>query len=60
MIPTITFLSEPPRRFPVVYYNRSFTVNGVSVVATITNLTAAFLEDLGDELDDDTLARGLQ
>jgi hypothetical protein len=29
-----------------VYYRRAFTVQGVPVIASVTNLTAAFLDDL--------------
>ncbi len=46
MTRALLFRSEPPRRFPVVFYNRSMTVEGVTVIATVTNLTAAFLEEL--------------
>jgi len=53
MTQALLFPSEPPRRFPVVHYRRSFTVGGVPVIAAVTNLTAAFLEELWD--DDDTV-----
>ena len=48
--PMLSFPSEPPQRFPVVHYRRSLTVQGIMVIAAVTNLTAAFVEQL---LDDD-------
>lgn len=59
MLPPLTSPSEPPRHYPVVHYRRTFTVNGVPVIATVTNLTAAFLEQLGDQLADGPLAHGV-
>jgi hypothetical protein len=51
-----TLPSEPPQRFPVVHYNRTFTVQGIPVFAAVTNLTAAFLEQLFDDEDDAVIA----
>jgi hypothetical protein len=55
MSPTLLFPSEPPRHFPVVHYRRALVVQGVPVIAAVTNLTAAFLQDLFDD-DDDAVA----
>jgi len=37
---------KPPYQ-PVIHYRRAFVVEGVPVHAAVTNLTAAFLDDLG-------------
>ncbi len=49
MTPVLPFPSEPPQRFPVIYYKQALVVDGVSVCAVVTNLTAAFLDELGDD-----------
>ncbi len=40
---------HPPYQ-PIIHYRRSFVVDGVPVYAVVTNLTASFLDDLGDDL----------
>lgn len=62
MTRALLFPNNPPSRFPIVYYNRSFSGGGVPVIATVANLTAPFPEELrrfGDE-DDGPLAHGVQ
>lgn len=44
MMPTLASPSDRP--YPVVYYTRRLVVNGQPVRATVTNLTADFLERL--------------
>jgi hypothetical protein len=39
--------SKQPKYQPVIHYRRAFVVEGVPVHAAVTNLTAAFLDDLG-------------
>jgi hypothetical protein len=36
-----------PQHRPEIHYRQSFSVNGTPVFAAVTNLTAAFLDDLG-------------
>jgi len=56
MIPLATLSSEPLQRFPVVHYHRMLTVQGIPVFAAVTNLTAAFLEQLySDPEERDTI-----
>ncbi len=52
MIPLATLPSEAPR-LPVVRYCRDLVVAGQPVHACVINLTAAFLEQLYSDPDDD-------
>jgi hypothetical protein len=44
--PTLLFPGGPPCCFPVMHYRRAFMVNGVPVIAAVTSLTAAFLQQI--------------
>jgi len=51
-MPVLTLPSNPPR-LPVVRYCRDMIVAGQPVHACVINLTAAFLEQLYSDPDDD-------
>ena len=40
----------PAKHQPTIHYRQIVVVNGVPVHAAVTNLCAAFFDDLGDDL----------
>ena len=48
-LPTTQAPPSPSNHQPIIHYTRQFVFNGVLVYAAVTNLAAAFLDELGDD-----------
>ncbi len=60
MIPLATLPNNPADHLPVVRYCRDLVVAGQPMHACVINLTAAFMEQLFGDEDDEPLAHAVQ